>query len=101
MAKKKATKKTARKHPKKGARRSHPKKGARRGSKRRAHKTEVKIPNITSMAKRVGKALGAGLKRPAGAALKKAKGKTATAKAVRSIGHKLAPKKRAAKRRGK
>lgn len=94
MAAKKKSKKTARKHPKKGARRSHPKKGARRGSKRRAHKTQVAIPNITKLASRVGKALGAGLKRPVGVALKNANGKTAKAKAVRSLGKKLAPAKR-------
>ena len=68
-------------------------KSGRKGHKK-GHKTAHLIPNITTMASRVGKALGAGLKRPVGVALKRAKGKGEVAAAVRSVGKRLAPKKR-------
>jgi len=74
------------------------KKGGRKAAKKKT--TQLHTPNITSMASAVGKALGAGLKRPAGAALKRAKGKPEVKKALHSLGKKLAPKKRG-KKKGK
>lgn len=80
-----------------GKRKGH-KRAAKRGGKKKS-KTQLHIPNITSMAKKVGKALGAGLKRPAGAALKRAKGKGPSTKAIKALGYKLAPKKRGGKKK--
>jgi len=99
-AKRKGGKKAGKK---KGAHKGTHKRGAgkKRGKKKGAKKTShLHIPTISSMASKVGKALGAGLKRPAGNALKRAKGKPEVKKALHSLGKKLAPKKRG-KKKGK
>jgi len=77
------------------------KKGGRKAAKKKT--TQLHTPNITSMASAVGKALGAGLKRPAGNALKRAHGKAKVKNKLHAIGSILAGKKRkgGGKKKGK
>lgn len=104
--KKRSAKKSAAKRTKKTrtAKKSYAKRaGKKRGGKRKGKKgakrsTVASHVNVSSLAAAFGKKKYAHLKRAAGSALKKAKGKDA--KTLKALGNRLAPKKRG-KKRGK
>lgn len=101
-AKKSAAKRTKKAH--RSTKKTHAKRaGKKRGGKRKGKKsakrsTVASHVNVSSLAAAFGKKKYAHLKRAAGSALKKAKGKDA--KTLKALGNRLAPKKRG-KKRGK